>query len=276
MTGRFAQPAGSELAGDRAEIQLVSDVRENPFPDEWYRLTAPGHFWFQWRLAAAIRQIRDVGIPTARALTALEVGCGTGVLRDQLEAVTAWDVDITDLHLDALRCARRGRGRVLYYDILEQREGFVAAYDVVVLFDVLEHIDTTQPFIDAVLKHVKPGGFLLVNVPALGSLFSAYDRAAGHLRRYDKHALVAELAPSRLEIRDMRYWGLSMLPLLALRKLLLSRVGSGDAVIRTGFRPPGRVAHGLLKGVMRIETLVAGGGVPLGSSLLLAGRTPER
>jgi SAM-dependent methyltransferase len=164
---------------------------------------------------------------------------------------------------------------VLYYDILEQRKGFVAGYDVVILFDVLEHIDATRPFLDAVLKHVKPGGFLLVNVPALASLFSAYDRAAGHLRRYDKHALAAELAPSRLEVRDMRYWGLSLVPLLALRKLLLSGVGSSEAVIRTGFRPPGRIAHGLLKGVMRIETLVAGGGTPLGSSLLLAGRKPE-
>jgi SAM-dependent methyltransferase len=256
-------------------VEHVSEVRENPFPDQWYRLTGPDHFWFQWRLTAAVGQIRDVGIPTARALKALEVGCGTGVLRDQLEAVTAWDVDMTDLHLDALRCARRGRGRVLYYDILEQRAGFVAAYDVVILFDVLEHIDATQPFLDAVLNHVKPGGFLLVNVPALGSLFSAYDRAAGHLRRYDRLALAAELAPSRLEIRDMRYWGLSLVPLLALRKLLLSRVGSTDTVIRTGFRPPGQVAHALLKGVMRIETLLAGGGTPMGSSLLLAGRKPE-
>src|SRR5574341_1547195 len=56
-------------------------------------------------------QVRDLGLLLDRPLRMLDVGAGAGVLRDQLEARSAWTVDIADLNLPALRQARRGRGR---------------------------------------------------------------------------------------------------------------------------------------------------------------------
>jgi SAM-dependent methyltransferase len=241
------------------------------FPDAWYRLTQPSHFWFQWRLAAAMRQIRDIGLPTDRPLKVLEIGGGTGVLRDQLEASTGWTVDMTELNLEAARSARRGRGRNLYYDILEEQPSFTEAYDVVVLFDVLEHIEEPRPFLRAVLRHLKAGGRLLVNVPALNGLLSEYDRAARHFRRYDKTSLAAEFAGTDLEVLDLRYWGLTMVPLLLVRKLTVRKGASYSATIRKGFQPPGRVIHEGLRALMRLETATFRR-PPLGTSLLLAGR----
>jgi SAM-dependent methyltransferase len=252
-------------------IELISAPGSVYFPDEWYQLTEPTHFWFQWRLAAALRQLRSVGVPTGEPLRALEVGSGTGVLRDQLEACTRWTIDITDLQLAALRRARRGRGRILYYDILEERSPFLGAYDVVILFDIIEHIKATRPFVASVLRHVKPGGHVLLNVPALEWLFGAYDVAAGHMRRYDKRTLAAEFAGTDTEVLAASYWGISLLPLLAARKLILRARSPSDAIIRAGFRPPGRLAHAVLRSIMGLELALCPA-PPLGTSLLVAVR----
>jgi hypothetical protein len=69
----------------------------------------------------------------------------------------------------------------------------------------------------------------------------------------------------------MRYWGLLLVPLVLVRKLLVRDAASRDSCIRTGFDPPGQLAHAFLRGLMRTET--ASLSRPwLGSSLLLAGR----
>ncbi len=256
---------------EKGSIEIVSPRRELPFPAEWYGLAERGHFWFEWRLAAALAQLREVGLSMAAPLRALEVGAGTGVLRDQLEACSSWVVDLADLSYEALRRAAPGRGRRLYYDVTEPRAAFLGAYDVVVLFDVLEHVAETAAFLSAVLRHLRPGGHLLVNVPALPSLFGDYDREAGHLRRYLPATLRAELEGLDLEILDLRFWGLSLVPLLLARRAVV-RSGRGS-VIRAGFRPPGAIIHFLLKTAMRCETTILRR-PPAGSSLLLCARRP--
>ena len=255
-------------------VEFLAPAHETEFPSEWYELSHPGHFWFRWRLAATLRQVRDVGADLGRALHVLDVGAGGGTLRDQLEAHTPWVVDIADLNAVALERAGRGRGRTLCYDVLRPEPSLLEAYDVVLLFDVLEHIEDAGPFLRATLRHVKPGGFLLMNVPAGQFLYSAYDRAAGHVRRYRKSTLARELAGTDFAIRDMRYWGLSMVPLLLARKWLLRSAPSNDACIRKGFRPPSRLADRLLHGACTIETALLRR-PPLGTSLLLAAQRPH-
>lgn len=258
---------------DAGRIEIVSPRRELLFPSEWYGLASPGHFWFEWRFRAALAQVRDAGLDTAAPLRALEVGAGTGVLRDQLEAHTSWVVDIAELCFEALGRAAPGRGRHLYYDVGEERPSFLGAYEVVVLFDVLEHVAETGAFVRSVARHLRPGGHLLVNVPALPSLFSDYDREAGHLRRYLPSTLRAELGGGELEVLDVRYWGLSLVPLLLARRALVRR-GRGSA-IRAGFKPPGASVHRLLKTLMRWETALLRR-PSAGSSLLLCARRRPR
>ncbi len=176
------------------------------------------------------------------------------MLRAQLEAETPWAVDGADLNLGALRAAPAGRGVIRYYDVEERHAAYLGAYDVVTLCDVIEHIDETRPFMEAVVAHLKPGGLLLLSVPALPGLYSAYDEAAGHVRRYTSGSLAAECEGVELELLDTRYWGLSMVPLLALRKFWV-RPGRREAsVLEEGFVPPGDFVHAILRGVMRTET----------------------
>jgi SAM-dependent methyltransferase len=253
-------------------IEHLSPVRDQPFPDEWYDASVASHFWFRWRMAALLRALRAVSADLSTPSRVLDVGCGPGVLATDLERATAWTVDGTDLNLAALqRCGPR-RGRTLYYDVTDRLPALREAYDAAVVFDVLEHLPDPRSFVAAVAYHVRPGGLLLVNVPALPALTSAYDRAAGHLRRYTAETLRSELGGLPLELRAVRYWGLTLVPLLLARKLVLRR--DGPRVIDRGFRPPFPGVNGLLTGLMRLELAVCPT-PPLGTSLLYVGARVE-
>ena len=251
-------------------IEIISNAGGVSFPDDWYHMSRVDHFWFEWRFLASLTQALDLGLSTDEPLSVLEIGCGSGVLREQFESATRWRIDGTDLCLAALQAAKPGRGRTLFYNVLEEREGFIGAYDVVILFDVLEHIDDTKRFLSSALRHLKPGGHLLVNVPALNALRSPYDDAAGHLRRYDRASLIGEFAATDLQVRDVRYWGLALLPLLFARRIWLGGKTPDGDTIRKGFEPPGRVSHLILRLLRRVETSLWSRPF-LGASLLLAG-----
>ncbi len=256
-----------------AEVEMISTPRADTFEEssEWYGYASHEHFWFQWRFRAIQALIADVGVPRDRPARALDIGCGTGIVRAQFEAATRWDVDGVDLNLPALRSAAPGRGSIRYYDVEERHASFEAAYDVVTLCDVIEHIADTKRFLEAALWHLAPGGWLIVNVPALPALHSRYDDAAGHLRRYTRASLAAELEGLPADVRETRYWGLSMVPLLLARKLWVGRNASADSVLREGFEPPGDAVHAILRAMMRTETRLLAR-PPLGSSVLLAAR----
>jgi SAM-dependent methyltransferase len=259
------------LAKAYPRVEFVTEVRPIAFPTEWYEANSEDHFWFQWRALAAEDVIRRAQLPTERPLKVFDIGCGTGITGRQLGRTTSWVFDGADLNLEALARCDAGMGRVLYYDILEKRPELHEHYDVVILFDVVEHIEHTLPFLDAVFFHLKPGGHVLVNVPALMRLYSVYDVVAGHYRRYSLQTLAKEFASFDATVVEQTYWGFSMVPLLLLRKHVLRGETSQDQTIRTGFLPPSPMAHRLLKGVMRLETSVVAH-PPLGSSVMAAVR----
>jgi SAM-dependent methyltransferase len=250
-----------------SRVEQLSDAPEVGFPGDWYELNTVDHFWFQWRIEAAFRQFQDCSLATDAPWRVLDVGGGRGVLRDQVEARTSWAVDLVELNRAALESAAPGRGRHLYYDVRDLRPDLLGAYDAAILYDVIEHIQEPRAVLDAVRQHLKPGGLLLVNVPALQSLFSAFDVAAGHHRRYDRRTLAAELAG--WETLDLRYWGFTLVPLLFLRKLLLR--APTEETIRRGFGPPGAFARFCLRSIASLEMALLPNG-PVGTSLLFVGR----
>ena len=265
---RRAQAAGAE--GETAEVQLLSPQSELAFVSGWYELASASHFWMVGRLAAVLRQCRAHGIPLAAPLRLLEIGCGEGVLRAQLEGHSAWTIDGCDLDLASLRHNPRGRGEVFLYDIFQRLPALEARYDGLLLFDVIEHIADVPAFLEAALFHLKPGGWVFLNVPALQSLYSRYDEVVGHQRRYDKRLMTDELQRAGLTVVALTYWGLSFLPLLLLRQQLLKGAAT-EQVVAQGFRPPSALANALLTWLIRAEVALLGHPVR-GTSLLAIGR----
>ena len=251
----------------QANIEWISDVPGEPFVDGWFEVGSADHFWFRWRFRALQGLIQSLGLPTDQPLRVLDIGGGHGVLRAQIESVTAWTVDVVDLDRAALARCAPGRGRILFYDILEQRSELSESYDILLMMDVLEHIETTGPFLQAAAAHLRPGGTLLLNVPALRACMSIYDRAAGHFRRYQKDSMSQEFQGPGFELLEQRYWGVSLVPAVLARKAILDfRDREADA-IEEGFPEPHWIADRLLRALLSCETTLLKR-PPIGASLL--------
>lgn len=246
-----------------SQIETLSQPQAVSMADEWFEFANADHFWMQWRHRVLLRAIKCAGTPLRRAL---EIGCGNGVARDMLEHDLGIAVDGCDLNRTALKMAKPGKGKLFIYNILDQEPSLLGSYDAVFLLDVLEHIDDDLAFLRAALRHLRPGGLMVVNVPASMLFFSDYDRAAGHLRRYTATSLTTLLTRSGAEGATIQRWGFSMVPLLLARKVML-RGATTAGTIRTGFVPPNEISQLLLQGMKNIETALPFS-MPFGTSIL--------
>ena len=121
------------------------------------------HFWIKWRHSVLLRQLNRARF---RGKIALEVGCGHGLVREMLERDRGIRVDGCDLNQHALEKATSGKGRLLVYNVFDRNVEMLGAYDLLLLMDVIEHIDDDLAFVKASLEHLKPDGLVVINVPA--------------------------------------------------------------------------------------------------------------
>ncbi|MBF0431513.1 MAG: class I SAM-dependent methyltransferase [Fibrobacteria bacterium] len=252
------------------KIKILSET-SNDFPVLWYEFAGEEHFWCQWRISAFLNLLHSAGISRKDNMRGLDIGCGNGLIIKQLEKNTSWSIDGVDLNKTGLEQCISNRGHIMQYNIHDQLKEMENTYDFLVLFDILEHIDDTKAFLESALFHLKPGGYLLINVPAINLLWSGYDQKVGHLRRYDKQMMSETVKPFNLSIVSMAYWGLSMLPLLCVRKLVMGKNMSINDTVKTGFDPPNAFSHTFLKILMKLETKLLKKPV-LGTSLMAIAR----
>jgi len=92
--------------------------------------------------------------------------------------------------------------------------------DLVLLMDVLEHVDDDVKFIKAGVAGAAARAFVLITVPAFQSLFSAHDRFLEHRRRYTIRSLEATVRAAGLEIVSTRYFFAFLLPIAAAIRVL--------------------------------------------------------
>jgi hypothetical protein len=265
---------GSGLAANVAGVEILSPLRAIDFENAWYDAANADHFWMDWRFRELTRLFTQCGLSPSADLQVLEVGGGHGVARVQVEGLTRWCVDLTDLNMVSLERCAPSRGRTLYYDVNDRAPALCEHYDAILLLDVLEHIEHTSTFLKSLAWHLKPTGVLIINVPALPRFYSAYDEVLGHHRRYTKTSLRCECVGADLSCATLRYWGVTLLPLLAARALVMRRL-SGEPlerpnIARRGMTPPA-VIERVLRIAMHAELRICRD-APVGTSLLCAAR----
>jgi len=243
-----AAPRERMTSSNGSEIIELSPPVAYAMANEWFQFASATHFFFLWRFAA-MRQVLE---PEGVAEPVLEVGCGNAVARGQIEQHYGCAVDGCDVNQEALQQAERGRGKLYLYDIHQRRSEWRDHFATIFLLDTLEHIDEPVRFLESIAYHLRPGGRLLITVPALPVLYSRYDAADGHVKRYRVGVLRQELAAAGLTLERHSFWGLSMIPVLLVRKLVL-RFLPRERVIEVGFQPPSRLVDGVLRGLMHAE-----------------------
>ena len=192
------------------------------FPDEapgfLFELKA-GHFWFTHR-RLAIRDAARACLAGQKGARVLDMGCGDGeVLAELAKDFAAVGVDprVNDLSL----AKRRGALRLVAAD--GASPPFARAFDLVGLFDVVEHVEDDTELLRRAAELVTPGGCVLLTVPADPKLWGKYDRYAGHYRRYARPALEDLIRRAGLEPRRIAPLFRVLWPLARIQAILQRR-----------------------------------------------------
>ncbi len=144
----------------------------------------------------------------------LEIGCGQGSLGARLAARYNYfgvEPDGESYSIASQRIALGGRGEVRN-GVVEDLDARLQ-FDLVCAFEVLEHIEDDAAALKSWSQRLRPGGWLLLSVPAHQKRFAAADQMVGHFRRYDQDPM----------------------------RELLERAGFGDVVIREYGLPLGYI-----------------------------------
>lgn len=215
---------------------------------EWHQYAHEDHFWFRWRFRVFLKFATQ--IPES-PFSIFEIGCGTGTFLKQITG--AFPCEALGCELDVIENVTTDKKfEIIHYNIFDPRPDLVKSFDIVCLMDVLEHIVDDKSFLLRSAEFLKPDGIMIINVPALQSMFSKYDTVAGHHRRYNKKNLTALLMACGLEPVKTEYWGATLVPVAVLRKMYLAFV-SKEKVIEKGFVPPGKFSEKILKFLMRAD-----------------------
>lgn len=125
----------------------------------------------------------------------LEVGCGIGnFTKDLIKYGKVWAVDINKEYLNVIKKEQGSKVQVGLGDIEKGKYFFGdQKFDSIVCLNVLEHIKDDEAALDNLFKLLKPGGKLVLLIPAHQFLYGAIDRAIDHYRRYDKSKICKRL-----------------------------------------------------------------------------------
>ena len=231
MSQSFRTPCMSERDATPRSIEYLSSPAEVNMGDQWFDIANMEHFWIRRRFKV-LQELAGKLIPGAGEMA--EIGCGHGLLQREIEDEYKRTVTGFDLNDYALKQNVSQRSRICCYDVFQMEATFRARFDLVFLFDVLEHIENEDPFLRAVLFHLSPHGRLIVNVPAGQWAYSAYDRVVGHVRRYSIGSLRKACERSNLQVERWSYWGMPLLPTLLMRKLWLLGKKDKTEIISAG------------------------------------------
>jgi SAM-dependent methyltransferase len=180
--------------------------------------TESRHWWFAGRRKILSHLIAELRLPTNARL--LEVGSGTGGNLQMLSAfghVSAMEMDATARSI----CSQKTGGR---FDV---RPGFCPnnipfageKFDLICMFDVLEHIDEDVATLAALKELLADGGQILVTVPAYHWLWSAHDEFLHHKRRYSSAEFRQKIAAADYRLTRISYFNTMLFPIAALVRL---------------------------------------------------------
>jgi SAM-dependent methyltransferase len=220
--------------------------------------TEATHWWFVGRRAVIDALLEGMALPTSGDI--LEAGCGTGGNLATLSR--RGKISAFEPHIDALSFARTR------HPDLDIREGSLpaalpydlASFDLVAALDVLEHVDSDAESAQALVDLVRPGGWMLVTVPAHQALWGSHDRRLHHRRRYGRDQLLRLFEAADVDLVRFTPFNVILSPIA-----LIYRVGERMLGLDLGNqeRMPWGPLNAALGAMFRAESVLVRHGLPI-------------
>lgn len=233
------------------------------------------HFWFRARNRLILQLIQRICLRLKPGYRVLEIGCGTGNALNMLRhACTGGKVIGMELWFDGLRQAKkRTDAPLVQADV--RHFPFCTQFDVIGMFDVLEHIPEEHQTLLAVRDALAPGGKLMITVPAHQYLWSYFDEAAQHCRRYSAAGIRQRLTEAGFQVEFVSEFMACAFPLVWIFRKTggwrrRGEVESASSLAEKEFRVVPLV-NGLLGFLLGLEArwLASGHSLPIGTSLVV-------
>ncbi len=225
------------------------------------------HWWYRGRRRVIRAELDRLPLPADARI--LDAGCGSGRTLVEL-ARYGGEVSGIELNDDAAELARRrGLGEVRV-GRLEELPWDDAAFDLITCLDVIEHVPDDVAALVELRRVARPGGWLLVTVPAYQALWSRHDEANHHFRRYSRSMLRGAARSAGWEIERVSSFNSLLLAPAAAVRLAQRRMGARNGHSNDLDLGPAWL-NDVLERPLALEAswLARGRTLPLGLSLLV-------
>lgn len=210
------------------------------------------HWWYRARrdiLADYLTRWGDL----PKDARILEIGCGTGHNLPMLAQFG--EIDAIEIDETARAKASERLGKPVGTAPLPELQGVApGSYDLVAVLDVIEHVEDDVAALKAISTALKPGGKILITVPAHQWMWSAHDVVNHHKRRYSKAGFVALLEKSGLRGRKLGYFNSLLFPVAVAARFAGKLMGKDDS----DDSPPPKPLNTLFEGIFRLERHMVG------------------
>ena len=202
----------------------------------------------------------------------LDAGCGTGGLLRRLRADRPeWALAGLDFSPLACDLARERTGLTVTEGSVTALPFAAESFDAVVSCDVVCQVEDPAAALREFHRVVRPGGVVVLTMPAYRWMYSYHDRAVGNLRRYSRAETAELLRAAGFAVEYASYWNTLLFPLAVLQRKVL-RAAATESDVRLYPAPVEAICDAM--NVIEHAWLRRGGRLPWGNSVLAVGRRP--
>ena len=222
-------------------------------------------------------------LPASEDFRLLDVGCGAGNMIHHLSRYGR--VKGLDIDERPVKIARQRGYDVDRYDVTQPLPFDPATFDAITALDVIEHNEDDLAILADSYRVLKPGGHIIITVPALMWLWSHNDEINAHVRRYTAAELKEKLTRTGFEIKRVTYNNFFVFPLAA-ALILLRRSSEAEPELashhlseeeyQVEMEPASPPVNAVLTVVGKVEAALIGHvNLPIGTSLIAVGQKPK-
>lgn len=251
-------------------------IADKPVPDH---IEEDNHWWFASR-TLVINTLMHQILPRVKDLYLLDIGCGAGNMIHHLSRYG----QVKGLEIDP-RPVKEARHRGYDVDLYDATQPYPFqdnTFDVTTAFDVIEHVDADLAILQEAYRVLKPGGHIVITVPAFMFLWSNNDIINDHKRRYTANLLKTRLQTAGFRTKRLSYNNFFIFPVAA--PLIILRRGREpelsshhlqEEAYQVEMEPASPLVNTILSTVGKVEAqLIKGVSLPFGTSLIAIAQKP--